>query len=405
MANDSLHLIDDDSIMAVSPTAITTAPIQHIKRRKKYTKASTEENLQKFSEYFTNENGVACCKIVDCKAKLSRWTNYSLKRHLQQKHTSIYAKVFPDEASDEIGRRVIEFKTIQNAVSLLTKHGLPFLLLEKKPFQDLIKAGLDKLAAYGHIVTINRPVIAHEIALTSAIIQDRIKSELKGRMFSIMFDIATKWTIGMLGLDASFMLNDAVVSRSLGVIEIKERHTGAHIGEMIQDILKKYDLTLSQVYAATTDNGSNMLSSTRALNETANFDGISDESFYEQTDSDDDEMVHSNNNTAHNNTNNNAERYIEIINELTQNYTLQNDFLAQIPEIRCCAHSLQLAVSEALSKSNVWKNLISRIRSMCKALRNQVVSIEFKKLSPKSIIPPLDCPTRWSSVYIMVIFL
>lgn len=354
--------------------------------------------MQKLSTYFKNENGEASCQIVDCKTKLSRWTTYSLKRHLQQKHLSVYTKAFPDEARDEIGRRIIEFRTIQNAVALLTVHGLPFLLLEKAPFQELISPGLEKLAAYGHNVTINRPVIAREIASTSATIQQIIQAELKGRMFSVMFDIATKSTISMLGISVSFMLEDTVVCRSLGVIQMTERHTGENIAAAIQNIFSKFDVTLSQLYAVTTDNGSNMLSSTRALNDTANFD---DQSFYAQIDSDDDDPMEASANTT---INNNTQRYIEMINQLTQSHTLQNDFLAAIPEVRCCAHTLQLIVSDALTRSN-FRAIINRTRAMCKTLRSQVINIEFRKLAPKSIIPPLDCPTRWSSEFIMVIII
>lgn len=391
---DPQRIQQDEEFEAASATASPTASTRQIKRRKKYTKLATEDGLQKLSAYFKNENGEAWCQIVDCKTKLSRWTNYSLKRHLQQKHPSVYTETFPDEASDENGRRIIEFKSIQNAVSLLTVHGLPFLLLEKPPFQELIKPGLDKLAAYGHNVTINRPVIAEEIASTSANIRQTIQAELQGRMFSVMFDIATKSTISMLGISASFMLDDAVVCRSLGVIQITERHTGVNIATMIQDIFTQFGATLSQLHAVTTDNGSNMLRSTRALNETANDDILDDLTFFEQIDSGDDEPRDTT-------INHNTQRYTEMIYELTQNHTLQNDFLAIIPEIRCCAHSLHLVVSDALSKSNVRAS-IGRVKSMCKALRNQVVNIEFRKLSPNSIIPPLDCPTRWSSAYIMV---
>lgn len=394
MTNGSINPLEENGSFVASSA---TASNQQIKRRKKYTKPATEDALQKLSTYFKSENGEASCQIVDCKGKISRWTPYSLKRHLQQVHPSVYTKLYPDEARDEIGRRVIEFETIQNTVSLLTIHGLPFLLVEKTPFQDLIKPGLEKLAAYGHTVTINRPVIAQEIASTSAMIQQTIAAELKGRVFSVMFDIATKSTISMLGINASLMQNDLVVCRSLGVIQITERHSSENIAKMIQHVLTTFQVTLSQVYTATTDNGSNMICTTRVLNDTAN-DGFD----YEETDNEEDPMEASD--STPNNINNNNERYVQIINALTQNHTLQNEFLAAIPEVRCCAHTIQLAVSDALSKSNVRTTIISRVRAMCKALRNQVITIEYRKLSPNGIFPPLDCPTRWSSVYLMVLY-
>lgn len=42
-------------------------------------------------------------------------------------------------------------------------------------------------------------------------------------------------------------------------------------------------------------------------------------------------------------TNDMERRYGEIIDNMTHNLTIQNDYIATIPEIRCCVHTLQLA--------------------------------------------------------------
>lgn len=100
-------------------------------------------------------------------------------------------------------------------------------------------------------------------------------------------------------------------------------------------------------------------------------------------------------------TNDMERRYGELINNMTHNLTIQNDYIATIPEIRCCAHTLQLAIRDALNGSSA-KRIIHTVKDMCKSLRTQVINAEFRRLSPKSILPPLYNATRWSSEYIMV---
>lgn len=159
------------------------------------------------------------------------------------------------------------FETIQSAVTLVSVHAYPFPLLDKPAFRYLIKPGLEKLVSFGCPLTINCATIIGELEKTSNHIRNYIKDELSGQLFSVMFDITTKTTLSLLSVSASYMRNDKVVCRSLSVIKSSKRHTGENIADLVGDILKSFELSLARIFSIATDNGSNMLRATRAINE------------------------------------------------------------------------------------------------------------------------------------------
>lgn len=240
------------------------------RQRRRLTRNVAEEEQLLMAEYFSrNDNGIKCT-IQDCTSILSRWTLFHLKRHLEQKHNSIYARIFVAETNKRHQSKVDAFKMIQNAIALVSIDGFPFTLLEKHAFRCLIEPGLNMLRSTGHTVTINRTTIVQQLASTSDKIRDMIKTELKGRLFSLMFDITTKSTLSVLGVNASFIRNDVVVCRSLGVVQICERHTGENVAMLVRQILDGSNVSIRQIFAITTDNGSNMVKTTRMLNEMLN---------------------------------------------------------------------------------------------------------------------------------------
>lgn len=386
--------MESDCVPEIPPDLEAESAVTVRRRRKKATIKVADADLDKASKYFVREGDSAKCNIIDCNSSLCRWTAYYLKRHLQLKHFSIYAELFAGEIDVGIQSRIDAFTTMQNAVTLVTSDGYPFFLLDRPAFRALIQPGLDNLAKYGQIVTINRAEIVQQIAIVSNEVRNHIKSELQNRFVSVMLDITTKSTLSVLGVNVSFIENDVVIIRSLGVINMTERHTGENIALVVQELFSVFDLPITNIFAITTDNGANMVKCTRVINEIIGQCDAADNNYEEietdPLDCDDDEQEV-----------NTSTRFSEIINNMTQNLQLQNDYMAVIPEVRCCAHTLQLAIADAIRKSNA-SAVISKINRMCKALRNQVINIEFRKLAPHSTIPPLDVVTRWCSQYIMV---
>lgn len=277
--------------------------------------------------------------------------------------------------------------------------------MDDPDFRFLIKPGIDLLRENGHTLTINRPVILGELMATSKIIRDHIGEELKGRLFSIMFDVTTKSTLSVLGVNASFIENDEVICRSLGVVKINERHTGENIAMLVREIFAALDVSIQQIYAVTTDNGTNMIKTTRMLNEMLNeYDDQAengDEHEDELSENGEDESDGLDSIFPPASEDVLSERFSAIIEDMTQNITLRQDYVAVINAVRCCAHTLQLAIHTSLSQSNAM-NILAHVRAMCKQLRTQAVNVEFRKLSPNTILPPLDNITRWCSEFVMV---
>lgn len=386
---------------------------------------SNDSSLEKLSEYFERVNGQAVCKIIDCTSSLTRFSAFYLKRHIRTKHLSIFKHLFPSEVENEIQQAINAFETKQNALFLVTGNGYPLSLLEKPSFRFLIQPRMDELCNHGYGVAITRKKMVQYIESTSNEIRERIKNELNTvPLCSFMLDIATKATLSVLGVRASFFRNDIVVVRLLGVIHLTERHTGENIAAEVQQLLASFGKSIEEIYAMTTDNGANMLKTTREINKMImNGDGVelNNPTNSGRDDHDDDlaersgqrDVVQEESDEEEEEYEYDADeidehgleqRYATIIHDMTSNMTLQNDYVALIPQIRCCAHTLQLCIHDALTRSNA-RRVLSQIREMCKSLRNQVINIELRKLSPKTILPPLDIVTRWCSGYIMVFFI
>lgn len=77
-----------------------------------------------------------------------------------------------------------------------------------------------------------------------------------------------------------------------------------------------------------------------------------------------------------------------------------NIFILKIIGIRCAAHTLQLAINDALKKIKVISHLISKARNLTKKLRTQTFIYLIRKQNLKK--PTIDCPTRWCSTVDML---
>lgn len=77
--------------------------------------------------------------------------------------------------------------------------------------------------------------------------------------------------------------------------------------------------------------------------------------------------------------------------------------LVLINGVNCAAHTLQLAIKNALFKlGSQQANIIKLCRDVCKFIRQQNTIYEMEKRGIKKKFPALDVETRWSSTYLMV---
>ncbi len=63
--------------------------------------------------------------------------------------------------------------------------------------------------------------------------------------------------------------------------------------------------------------------------------------------------------------------------------------------VRCAAHTLQLAVEDALKKTNVSATIVNA-RNVCIKLRTPNIRLILKEVKEVKLpVPLLDCPTRY----------
>lgn len=187
-------------------------------------------------------------------------------------------------------------------------------------------------------------------------------------------DCATRIDRAVLGINAQCTENRKIVVQTLAMKELYERHTAQYIKLQIQDVLARYELGVNQVYSLTTDNGSNMLKAASLLN---------DATCGETSDYDD------------------APTSDDISMDIDEEFSLSGEHqdVGQIHSVRCAAHTLQLAVNDAL-KHEATVDIFTKCRKISKKFRTQTLMSLIRKLKLKK--PILDCVTRWMSTVIML---
>jgi hypothetical protein len=77
---------------------------------------------------------------------------------------------------------------------------------------------------------------------------------------------------------------------------------------------------------------------------------------------------------------------------------------------KCIDHRLQLCILDAFgekSSLDIVKNIIQNVRCMCTFIRvsanrrQHLIAIQ-KQMGVKQLVPKLDCPTRWASLFMML---
>lgn len=87
-----------------------------------------------------------------------------------------------------------------------------------------------------------------------------------------------------------------------------------------------------------------------------------------------------------------------LLAQLLQEYGVPGKVL----KVKCAVHTLQLVVRDGLNGSNVMK-IIQICRIAVKLLRKPKIYNEAREKELLTIRPRNDCPTRWSSTFLMVI--
>jgi len=251
-----------------------------------------------------------------------------MRRHLIENHKSFYESELgqqeayvPIEKKKKFDISLNENEVKEACVQLVTTEKMPFSILDSQPFKTLTGQIFTGLG----ISPITSKNVMQHVAQKYDIVKAKIKKELKGRVISLKIDTASRHNRGMLGVNAQFYENKEICIRTLAIIELTKKHTGANLSSQIEAVLADFEVSKNQVYTVTSDNGRNMIKAINLLNE-----DLEEEEFAE-----------------------------------TQDYDVN---IFNIESIKCAAHTLQLAVKDFF-KNTTFNKVIERARNLSKVLR------------------------------------
>jgi hypothetical protein len=313
----------------------------------------------------------------------------NLLYHLSKKHSAEHAIVIQrnelmdaeDEndqdqnpivtANENENRRRKIYKIQQECVNLVTVHGRPFCMMEDKAFKNIIKM---TNVSKREIQTINAHGIRGKVQQTARERREKMTDEFKNKLLSIKIDNATCRDRLFMAINAQYIDKGKIIIKNLGLVELHARSTSELLQEKLLYVLRRYHISVDQVYSITTDNGANMLKLVRLLNEHLNV-----------IDSDDEEDFQ-------------FDATAEIVVTLDR-ILVNEEHTHNITSIRCAAHTLQLAVLDAL-REEVSMSVIEEARSLVRRLRTPTIKNILKAANKKK--PVLDNITRWHSTLDML---
>lgn len=383
-------------------------PVKKKKRqpRKRNLRPEDQRTLQILKEKFRFDEGKYKCNVEHCHKKLDCGKPSNLKRHLSR-HKKLYTQLFPNEVNARKRAELEAFNITQDAVELVTVNGYPFAMLNASGMKGFVKSRLESIQSEGFRVAINRRDVVKDVEAESNLIKKYIKDALKGKTISLMFDVCTITTLSMLGVNVTIMNEADVVCWSLGTIQINERHTAVNLADQLYDILREYDIPLTNVLSVTTDTAKNAVATSKVLNLVANSieksDDIADDSIFD-IDPEDDEVnfgMDIENEAELQKIIDNVEKHSKLVKEMAEIVRSKVNSIILINQVDCGAHVYQLSVNDSLIESNSI-NVINEVHEMCKLMRTQIVMIELRKLGCDVILPPMDNATRWNSKFLMV---
>lgn len=96
-----------------------------------------------------------------------------------------------------------------------------------------------------------------------------------------------------------------------------------------------------------------------------------------------------------------AEEYDNLLKHVAGVFAKKYDCRLDVHGIDCGAHTLQLAIKDALKETNATATII-RIKDLCQIMRTKNIMIKIRGMKTKTILPPMDVVSRWNSTYVMV---
>lgn len=354
----------------------------------------------------------------------------NLVSHFRKIHTTVYHEQIAIKEEDCI--EVQRLKTVHSCVELVSLESMPFSVLSSSGFRHALEEKLRAFQLAGCTLNLTDHhvyEIKEKVREVASEMRNHIKSEVKGKIISVMVDSATRNGRAIFGINIQYRHNGVLKVVTLAMHQLKNSHTAQYLADVLSNVLCEYGIDLAQVLTITTDSGSNMLAMVKDI-ESKLFDTTddnpiapneiqsnepesieipaSDENNEEETENDIEELLMEmdlNVDDALDIAFDENAIYGQLLDDLVLNVrrTTESHQL-YIESIKCAAHTFQLAIRDALNLlTKRDMNAISLCRGVAQFLRLQSTKNEMHRADLQCILPALDVATRWNSTYRMVI--
>lgn len=324
-----------------------------------------------------------------CHQRIANNHHGNKMRHLKSAHPNIHSAIIANKRKKKIAnikttsKISIDIEEIYAAfVELVTKNGRPFCICVDSGMRRLIDPLLEGIhQATGERHTINPVVIKQKVRETFELVRNKIANEAAKKPIALMLDISTKHNYSILGISVRYQIESGPVIRTIGMVPLTKRHTSQNIYSSTKQSLQTFELEPNQIIASTTDNAYNVVNVSDHLDADCT-DHLSNEGY-----SLDDNLFSILND----------EFYSDLLERMRPIMENENPHVTFVP---CGAHTLQLAVNEALKKDQ-FSEEIDFVKDCVKTLRTQVYVNLLREKNLKQAV--LNHDIRWNYTYLMVI--
>lgn len=386
---------------------------------------------------FDDKKEMYHCNV--CKKEVNGTKRCNLPSHLERLHETEFAVICGDYDTIEYKRQKLLF----DAVEMVSVNGRAFKALNDSAITSMNAQVLKELQVAGRALSLKDPnllEVKELLQIVSDKTREKIQFETKGLPLCLMLDIGTSGGRSILGIRIQFILNGKLVCRSIGMIELKESHTGEYLANSIIKQLEEFGIDCHQTITMTTDNGANVLKSVKDVdsllqkvdddaqnipetprkkksnaNQEPNENEMDDDDLIDReieaalalsdevTDDDAYDILFDETVTE---SDENCEQNELLLKAITDELNAKHGINAawSVTGISCNAHTLQLGVRDAFKETtNENRNIIKLSQKIAKILRVPSTRLELEKAGIQYKDPRLAVITRWCSEYLMVV--